>query len=67
MATLNLFLKTLEFVEDFGSFVSFLNTIGAFLILTYLSSYQLFLATGLTSEISSLWASWVTLVFYSVS
>lgn len=67
MATLNLFLKTLEFVEDLGSFVSYLNTVGAILILAYLSSYQLFLAVGLTSEISCLWASWVTLVFYSVS
>ena len=67
MATLNLFLKTLELVEEFGGFVSFLNTFGAILLLICLCSHQLFLLVGFTPMVAAIWASTITLALHYIS
>jgi hypothetical protein len=65
MATLSIFLRTLELIEELGSFASFLiSTAGTILLLVCLVSYQLLLVVGYPPIASATAASTITIVLY---
>lgn len=61
MATLSLLLKTLEIVEEMGSFANFLGSTEAVLIITCFISHQLLLVMGYSPLASVLLASTITM------